>query len=180
MRKMDTIIWILILLTVFNFLLKQTFWSIKSVCIAALIAGGFVVIMWPYAIEQSKAQIADWLPGILILPVLFFGLTQLIYALPGISFQQVAWGFGLVVIVVIPLCHWFLRWIIPEEDLRLELLFLTNALVAILGVIATVNGRTAVEGTATVDWLAFVGCVTIFVMGAGVGMLIRGIKRRHL
>ncbi len=230
MRKMDTIIWILILLTVFNFLLKQTFWSIKSVCIAALIAGGFVVIMWPYAIEQSKAQIADWLsdsalmlntaviltvevalqmafclltvhvvnfspvkkrmrlawrilywfPGILILPVLFFGLTQLIFALPGISFQQVAWGFGLVVIVVIPLCHWFLRWIIPEEDLRLELLFLTNALVAILGVIATVNGRTAVEGTATVDWLAFVGCVTIFVMGAGVGMLIRGIKRRHL
>lgn len=61
MGKMDTIIWILILLTAFNFLLKQTFWSMKSVCIAALIAGGFVVMMWPYAIEQSKAQIADWL-----------------------------------------------------------------------------------------------------------------------
>ena len=230
MGKMDTIIWILILLTAFNFLLKQTFWSMKSVCIAALIAGGFGVMMWPYAIEQSKAQIADWLsdsalmlntaviltvevalqmafclltvhvvnfspvkkrmrlawrilywfPGILILPVLFFGLTQLIFALPGISFQQVAWGFGLVVIVVIPLCYWFIRWIIPEEDLRLELLCLTNALVAILGVIATVNGRTAVEGTATVNWLAFVGCVAIFAVGAGIGMLIRGIKRKHL
>ena len=57
---------------------------------------------------------------------------------------------------------------------------MTNALVAILGVIATVNGRTAVEGTATVNWLAFVGCVATFAVGAGIGMLIRGIKRKHL
>ena len=193
---MDTIVLILILLTAFNFLLKQAFWKPVAVGAAAGIATIFVILMWPYAIEQSKTQIADWLsdnqlmldtsvvltleivlqmafcllavhvanyspvkkrmmvayrllywfPGVLIIPVLFFGLTQAIFSFPGVSFKLIAWLFGLFVFVVIPLGRWLIRWLLPEEDLRLELFFLTNALVAILGIIATVNGRTAVEG----------------------------------
>lgn len=225
---MDTIIWILMLLTAFNFLLKQTFWSLRSTALAAVVAAGFVVAMWPYAIEQSKTQIADWLsdtalmldtavvltvevalqmafcllsvhlanvspvkrrmrvawkilywfPGVLLLPVLFFGLTQLIFALPGISFRQVAWGFGLAVLVLLPLGRWGVKWLVPEPELRLELLFLLHALVAVLGVIATVNGRTAVQGTATVDWAALGGCVGIFAAGALLGLLWR--RRRRI
>ncbi len=220
---MDTVIWILILLTAFNFLLKQTFWSFRGVVFVALAAAAFVVAMWPYAIEQSKTQIADWLadtalmldtavvltvevalqmafcllsvhimnvspvkkrmrvawkilywfPGVLIWPVLFFGLTQLIFALPGISFRLVAWGFGLAVLVLLPLGRWGVKWLVPEGELRMELLFLTNALVAVLGVIATVNGCTAVQGTATVDWAALGGCVGIFAVGALSGFLWR-------
>lgn len=197
---MDTIVLILILLTAFNFLLKQTFWKPVAVGAAAGIATIFVILMWPYAIEQSKTQIADWLsdnqlmldtsvvltleivlqmafcllavhvanyspvkkrmmvayrllywfPGVLIIPVLFFGLTQAIFSFPGVSFKLIAWLFGLFVFVVIPLGRWLIRWLLPEEDLRLELFFLTNALVAILGIIATVNGRTAVEGVGRV------------------------------
>lgn len=227
---MDTIIWILIVLTAFNFLLKQTFWTVGMGWIAALVAGVFTIALWPFAIEQSKTQIADWLsdsalmldtavvltvevalqmafcllsvhvanvcpvrkkmrfawkllyrfPGLLIFPVLFFGLTQLIFALPGISFQQVAWGFGFVVFIGIPLGRWLIRQIIPEQDLRLELLFLTNALVAILGVVATVNGHTAVEGVATVDWVALAGCLGIFVVGAASGLLFRRWKRKRM
>ena len=58
---MDTIVLILILLTAFNFLLKQTFWKPVAMGAAAGIATIFVILMWPYAIEQSKTQIADWL-----------------------------------------------------------------------------------------------------------------------
>ena len=58
---MDTIVLILILLTAFNFLLKQTFWKPVAVGAATGIAAIFVLLMWPYAIEQSKMQIADWL-----------------------------------------------------------------------------------------------------------------------
>lgn len=209
---MDTIVLILILLTAFNFLLKQTFWKPVAVGAAAGIATIFVILMWPYAIEQSKTQIADWLsdnqlmldtsvvltleivvqmafcllavhvanyspvknrmmvayrllywfPGVLIIPVLFFGLTQAIFSFPGVSFKLIAWLFGLFVFVVIPLGRWLIRWLLPEEDLRLELFFLTNALVAILGIIATVNGRTAVEGVGDVDWSALTGCVVLF------------------
>lgn len=198
---MDTIVLILILLTAFNFLLKQTFWKPVAVGAATGIATIFVILLWPYAIEQSKTQIADWLsdnqlmldtsvvltleivvqmafcllavhvanyspvknrmmvayrllywfPGVLIIPVLFFGLTQAIFSFPGVSFKLIAWLFGLFVFVVIPLGRWLIKWLLPEEDLRLELFFLTNALVAILGIIATVNGRTAVEGVGDVD-----------------------------
>ena len=58
---MDTIVWILILLTAFNSLLKQSFWTPVATWIAAGVAGVFVLLVWPYAIEQSKTQIADWL-----------------------------------------------------------------------------------------------------------------------
>lgn len=227
---MDTIIWILILLTALNFLLKQTFWSWWGTVAAAVVAAGFVVAMWPYAIEQSKTQIADWLsdtalmldtavvltvevalqmafcllsvhlenvspvkkgmrvawkilywfPGMLILPVLFFGLTQLIFALPGISFRQVAWGFGLAVLLLVPLGRRGLKWLVPEPELRLELLFLLHALVAVLGVIATVNGRTAVQGTAIVNWPALGGCIVIFIAGAVLGLAWRKWRGRRI
>lgn len=227
---MDTIVWILILLTAFNFLLKQTFWQWTAVGVAAVIAAAFVLLTWPYAIEQSKTQIADWLhrpelmlntavvltvevalqmafcllsvhvanvhpvkkrmmlayrvlywfAGVLVFPVLFFGLTQLIFALPGISFRTVAWGFAAFVLLAIPLGRWFIRWLLPETELRLELLFLTNALVAILGIVATVNGRTAVEGVASVNWAAFGGCVGIFIVGGLIGMLVREVRNRRL
>lgn len=227
---MDTIVWTLILLTAFNFLLKQTFWQWTAVGVAAVIAAAFVLLTWPYAIEQSKTQIADWLhrpelmlntavvltvevalqmafcllavhvanvhpvsrrmmlayrvlywfAGVLVFPVLFFGLTQLIFALPGISFRTVAWVFAGVVLLAVPLGRWFLRWLLPETELRLELLFLTNALVAILGIVATVNGRTAVEGVASVNWAAFGGCVGIFIVGGLIGMLVREVRNRRL
>ena len=149
---MDTIVLILILLTAFNFLLKQTFWKPIAVGVTAAIAAVFVILVWPYAIEQSKTQIADWLsdnqlmldtsvvltleivlqmafcllavhvanfspvkrrmmwaycvlywfPGVLIFPVLFFGLTQAIFSFPGVSFKLIAWLFGLFIFVVIP------------------------------------------------------------------------------
>lgn len=225
---MDTIVWILILLTAFNFLLKQTFWRWTATVVAAILMALFVVLTWKYAIEQSKTQIADWLadqalmlntsviltvevslqmafcllsvhvanmspvkkrmrlahlllywfPGVLIFPVLFFGLTQLIFSMPGVSFQTVAWGFAVAVLLLVPLGRWGIRWLLPENDLRLELLFLTNALVAILDIVATVNGQTAVEGVATVDWLALAGCIGIFVVGGALGLIREQLKKR--
>ena len=225
---MDTIVWILILLTAFNFLLKQTFWKPVAVGAAAGIAAIFVILMWPYAIEQSKTQIADWLsdnqlmldtsvvltleivlqmafcllavhvanyspvkkrmmlayrllywfPGVLIIPVLFFGLTQAVFSFPGVSFKLIAWFFGAFVFVIIPLGRWLIKWLLPEADLRLVLFFLTNALVAILGIIATVNGRTAVEGVSDVDWSALAGSTILFLVGAVAGWIISVIKRK--
>ena len=119
-----------------------------------------------------------WFPGVLIIPVLFFGLTQAIFSFPGVSFKLIAWLFGLFVFVVIPLGRWLIKWLLPEEDLRLELFFLTNALVAILGIIATVNGRTAVEGVGDVDWSALTGCVVLFLVGAIAGWMVYVIKRK--
>ena len=58
---MNTVVLVLMLLTAFNFLLKQTFWKVIAVCVIAAICAAFAGLMWPYAIEQSKTQIANWL-----------------------------------------------------------------------------------------------------------------------
>ena len=53
-----------------------------------------------------------------------------------------------------------------------------NALVAILGIIATVNGKTAVEGVSDVDWSALGGSIILFLVGAVAGWIISVIKRK--
>lgn len=218
---MNTVVWILILLTAFNFLLKQTFWQPAAVLCISIGMVLFAACMWPYAVEQSSTQIAAWLadpklmldtaivltvevalqitfclstvhvenvspvkkrmllanrflywfPGMLIFPVVFFGLTRSVFAFPGVPFSTIAWGFAGMVGVTILLGRYAVKYLLPERDLRLELFFMTNVLVAVLGVIATVNGRTTVEGGATVDGKALLGCIGLIFAGGAVGFL---------
>ena len=226
---METVVFVLMILVCFNFMLKQTYRKLRSVLVISVICALFVGLMWPYAIEQSKTQIADWLanpalildtsvvlsvevvlqmtfcmlaahiqsagpvkkrvlwaykalrwfPGILVFPVLFCGLVALIFSFPGVSFSLIAWSMAAAVFVLIPAGSFLLRWLLPEKELRLELLFLANALIAILGIIATVNGRTAVKGIDEVDWGTLAGLTILLVAGALVGMILRKVKLKR-
>ena len=210
---MDTVVLVLMLLIAFNFLLKQTFWKTVAVGIIATVAALFAGLMWPYAIEQSKKQIADWLevslqmayamlavhvasaypvkprtlltyrflrwfPGLLIFPVRVSGLVYLIFAFPGTPFTTVAWMYAACVLIAIPVGRWLLLYLLPEKELRLELFFLTNALVAILGIVATVNGRTSVAGVSEVNWGALAGVGGITIIGSAIGLVWRRVKKR--
>lgn len=227
---MQTIVLVLMLLLCFNFMLKQTYCKRWTVAGISVVCALFIGMMWPYAIEQSKTQIADWLsnaelmqdtsvilsievclqlsfcmlavhmlnggiakprtlwtyrflrgfPGLLIFPVLFSGLTAMIFSFPGVSFSVLAWGMAVGILVLIPALTLFLRWLLPEKELRLELLFLTNSLTAILGIVATVNGRTAVKSVGEVDWMAFAGLLILIVAGSFLGMCFRAYRFRRL
>ena len=227
---MKTVVLVMMILVCFNYALKQTNRKIYSVLFSAAVCALFVGLMWPYAIEQSKSQISDWLadsslmldvavilslevviqmafcilaahiqtsgkvktitiwiyrvlrwfPGVLIFPVLFSILVSAIFALPGVSFSLVAWVLAAIVFVSIPLGSWILRWLLPEKEIRLELLFLANALIAILGVIATVNGQTAVAGISEVDWSALGGIVVLLIVGLVAGIIAYKIKLKRI
>ncbi len=82
-------------------------------------------------------------PGLLLLPVLYFVLAQLFYALPGVSFSTVAYVMALSVFILFPLLSWGFTKLLPEEELRLEILFIVNLIVCMIGLITTVNGETA-------------------------------------
>ena len=112
-----------------------------------------------------------WFPGVLIFPVLFSALVYSVFALPGNDFRLTAWVLAGIVLCVVPLGAWMFRKAVPEKDLRLELLFILNALIAIFGIIATVNGQTVAAGTTDVDWKAFGGVVIITLAGAAAGLL---------
>lgn len=225
---METVVLVMMIVVCFNYLLKQTWRKPFYVAFSAVVCALLVGLAWPWAIEQSKNQIAGWLadsalmldlavlltlevalqmtfcivaahihtagrvkpsvvwiyrllrwfPGLLIYPVLFSLLVAAIFALPGVSFPLVAWSLAAVVAVVIPLGRWALKHLLPEKEIRLELLFLTNALIAILGIIATVNGRTAVAGITSVDWPALGGVMSFVAAGLLLGMAAFRIKQK--
>lgn len=223
---METVVFVLMIQVCFSFMLKQTYRKNRSVAVIAVVCALFTGLMWPYAIEQSKTQIADWLadtalmldtavlltlevilqmtfcmlaahvqtsgplrkrtlwmyralrwfPGILIFPVLFSALVALIFTFPGVSFSLLSWSMAAGILILIPAGTWLLRRMMPEKDVRLELLFLVNALIAVLGVVATVNGRTAVAGIGGADWSALAALIVIVVLGALAGFVAYRIK----
>lgn len=227
---MESVGLVMMILVCFNYILKQTYRKVYSIAFSAIVCALFVGLMWPYAIEQSKSQISDWLansalmldiaviltlevavqmafcvlsahiqtsgkvkpitiwvyrvlrwfPGVLIFPVLFSLLVSAIFALPGVSFSLIAWVLAAIVFIVIPLAAWGVKWLLPEKEIRLELLFLSNALIAILGVIATVNGQTAVAGISDVDWKALGGVVSLLICGLVLGIIAYRIKLKRI
>lgn len=227
---METVVMVMMIVVCFNYIVKQTFRKAYFVAVSAVVCALFVGLAWPWAIEQSKNQIAGWLadsalmldmavlltlevalqmtfcvvaahihtagrvkasivwtyrllrwfPGLLIFPVLFSLLVAAIFALPGNSFPLTAWSLAAVVAVVIPLGRWALKRLLPEREIRLELLFLANALIALLGIIATVNGRTAVAGVTAVDWPALAGVTAFVAAGLLLGVAASRIKQKRM
>lgn len=130
-------------------------------------------VIWMY-------RVLRWFPGIMIYPVLFGLLVATIFALPGVSFPLVAWGLATVVAVVIVLGSIGLKRLLPEKEIRLEMLFLSNALTAILGIVGTVNGSTAVAGRSEVEWTALGGVTALVAVGLLCGVAVYRLKIKRI
>lgn len=129
--------------------------------------------LWTY-------RILRWFPGVLVFPVLFSLLVSVIFALPGVPFPTVAWSLAGAVFIVLTVGTYGMKRLLPEKEIRLELLFLSNALIAVLGVIATVNGRTAVAGISEVDPDALAGVCGLIVLGLASGTAIYRLKLKRI
>src|SRR5690606_3254521 len=82
-----------------------------------------------------------WYPSLLIFPVLFYLLTQLIFSFPGTDFDTISYILAAAVLVILPALSYLVRYIYPEKELRLEVYFLVSLFVCIIGLITTVNGN---------------------------------------
>ena len=98
--------------------------------------------------------------------------TELIFTFTGTDFASIAWGLAGIVAIALPLMAALTRWLIPETEIRLEMIFMVNLLIAALGIVATVNGRTAAAGTSEVEWGALVGFAVILLAGLGSGLIL--------
>lgn len=220
---------LVILLMVFiglGFLMKLTFWKKWWMpVIAALLCGGFLLLVWPYSIEQSKTQIADFLNntsrmldlsvlltleatlgiaycfvslaaphkkgyrvvravlhyfmGLSVFIVLFYLQTRLIFVFPGVSFKTIGWLTAVAVVVLIPLARLIIGFILPENELRLEMYFFINLFLLGLTVVCTVNGTVAVDGGQLVDWFSTLGAVSIILAVATAGYAVYQIKTKR-
>ena len=227
---MEYVIGILLGFIALNFLLKIGFYnSFSGILAAGLGCSLFVLAIWPWATEQSKTQIADFLsspermqdaavmitlesavmiafcfdcfaglrrhdtffkrtltrllkiyPGILITVVLADSLTQLIFAYPGTSFRTVAWLFAGGTGIGIVGIGWFLKKYLADESLRLELLFVTNLFILLMGIIATENGRTSYQSVSNVNIQAMIVTLGVFIAGALIGFIWKFIKKTRI
>ena len=88
------------------------------------------------------AELLRWYPSLLLFPVLFYYLTEAIFRLPGVDFSVTAWSLAGIVVIAIPLLSRLMKYLVPEDDLRLEVHFLVSLFICILGLLTTVNGKT--------------------------------------
>ncbi len=116
-------------------------------------------------------EITLWIPGLLIFPTLLALLVKVIFSFPGMDFTTIAWSLGAVVFIAGMVLPFLIKTVIPEKDLRLELIFMINTMIALLGVVATVNGRTAVAGVNDVDWKTLVGVLSLLIVCAAAGYI---------
>lgn len=121
--------------------------------------------------ERRLFRVCRMLPGGLIFPVLFALHTEMVFALTGVDFALIAWSVAGGIMLLFPLLAAALNRLIPEAEIRLELFFMVNLLVAVLGIVATVNGRTAAVGTNSIEWSALAGVAVIAAVGLTVGAL---------
>lgn len=111
-------------------------------------------------------------PGVTIFMVLFSLLVTAVFSFPGRDFATVAWTLAVIVAVVFLLCVSGVRWLLPEKELRLELMFLLNLFIAMMAVVVTVNGTTAVQGVGEIEWLPLATVVGLVALGTAAGWLI--------
>jgi hypothetical protein len=227
---MQTVVISIMVLAVWSVILKMTFCKTPAVWIVAVVSAVLIGSSWPWAVEQSKTQIADWLanpslmadiavlitvevavqmsfcvmflsqqdnsrrkplkrvlfvvlnylPGILYFFVLFSLLVTLVFALPGVYFPVISWSLAAAVLLFVPLLVWLTYRLLPDESTRLEMLFLVNLLIALMGVIATVNGRTSMAGVNNVEWGSLLAVLAIVIVGATIGFFLRRLRKRNL
>lgn len=121
---------------------------------------------------KAVAAVCLWVPGLLIFPVLFALLVEIIFSMPGADFTLVAASTAAAAAAGSLLLAYGAKALIPEDDMRLELLFLVNVIIAALGIVATVNGRTSATPCGEVDAAALAATAALALAGAAAGCVI--------
>ena len=146
--------------------------------IDVLLAMAFCLLAADVKVAGRIGRKARWLyaflrffPGIMIVPMMFGILVETIFAFPGEDFSLIAWSLGAVFFIAIPLLTYLVKRLLPETFLRFDIL------IALMGIVATVNGKTAVVGTDNTNLEALGGTFLLVAIFGFVGMVW---QRRHI
>jgi uncharacterized membrane protein len=96
-------------------------------------------------------------PSLLIFPVVFYGLTKLLFLHVGMDFTTTSLIYAIAVIAVSLLCATLARWLLPPKDLRIEAHLWLTVIVCVLSLLLTQNGEFIYRSNVkAVDWTSAV------------------------
>lgn len=90
-------------------------------------------------LAQGISLLLKYYPGFLLFPILFYLQTQLFFGLAGASFEFISYSLAIATALLIPLLCYGISYLLPERELRRELLFLSALIVFALGLVMTVD-----------------------------------------
>jgi hypothetical protein len=90
---------------------------------------------------KIRRLLLKYYPGILLFLVLFYGLTQTVFTFSGFNFLTITIFYAVIVLLLIVLAIIAIKKFVPDFDLRLEVHFIVNLIICILGLIITVDEK---------------------------------------
>ena len=109
-------------------------------------------------------------PSLLVFPVVFYGLTKLLFLQAGMDFSTTSLIYAIAVMAVSLLCAALARWLLPPKDLRIEAHLWLTVMVCVLSLLLTQNGEIIYHSNVrAVDWtsVALTMAAAAIVMGVG-------------
>lgn len=106
-----------------------------------------------FAKSQSRlAKILKWHPCLFILPIIWYVQAQAIFFFPGIEFRLIAFISAAFALIILTAGPYMLRLLIPESDIRKELLFIISIIALLLTSIAPAQGTPLFPQTLNPEW----------------------------
>ena len=111
-------------------------------------------------------------PSLLVFPVVFYGLTKLLFLQVGMDFSTTSLFYAIAVIAVSLLCAALARWLLPPKDLRIEAHLWLTVMVCVLSLLLTQNGEIIYRSNVkTIDWTSVVLTLTAAAIVMTVGFI---------
>lgn len=119
-------------------------------------------------------------PSLLMFPVVFYLLTQTIFAATGIKFQTIGLLFAATITLLLPSLSLAAKRLLPDDTSRIEIYLLLVVFITILGLLSTQHGQLiyAVKEN-PVNWTSLALTLLLFALSAAAGIILHRIKQ-HL
>lgn len=161
----------------------SVFITIESLILISFV---FVRLQSQLGVEVKKwyAKVSHYYPPLLLFPALFYLLALLFFNLTGVDFALIAYSAIVAAVVLLPLLTLLIKWLLPDEELRLELSFIFNLFVCFIGFISTTSADTVytpkrLEAPTTPAIIIGLGIfLLLFLVGYGIGRFRRYRKIR--
>ena len=116
-------------------------------------------------------------PSLLVFPVVFYGLTKLLFLQVGMDFSTTSLIYAFAVIAVSLLCAALARWLLPPKDLRIEAHLWLTVMVCVLSLLLTQNGEIVYRSNVSaVDWTSVALILAAAAIVVAVGFMANKLK----